>query len=282
LAWHPTNAEWALSIPRYDTSLYVTKDFGVSWKLVAENVYQYSWGDAGSGTISQDRIYMIVESDEKGPYGFNYLAFTYTEDYGTTQTVALGRSYAFLFLDKQLFVLSVCKQTAFFDFFFFYFSSLTIPSLDFYFCFLSFSQYLESTNDYILKVTPDLGTKMRKFYDAEFPFGDELQNNVTTLPSFFLFSQQRTRLFFFFFFSLFSKGIPHFGRFDWSSVHGHQSRQPRFALGQLVHFKLDWQRIRHFSGAHQSILLPLRLWTSSRLGGNLHCQCRGQLARPRP
>lgn len=39
-------------------------------------------------------------------------------------------------------------------------------------------QYLPSSDKVILKICPQLGYPSKDFYEAQFPFGDELANNV--------------------------------------------------------------------------------------------------------
>jgi len=148
LRWHPTRDDWAIAAKADGAmpTISVSKDFGATWASVAKTYpgAQYSWGDAGSGDVPENRIYMIVPPTDVAS---GHPDFVQTDDFGATQTLIHDKVYDFAFLEKQILIL------------------VFVPTL----------------NDIILRVTPDVGEAHRTWYTSEFPFGEDLPINGYTI-----------------------------------------------------------------------------------------------------
>jgi len=144
LLWHPFLSDWALSSVNPNPSspygpyeLYVTLDFGRSWKLVSSNVYDYEWGDAGVRYVSNNTIYIIKAVDD-------LFDLVQTDDFGSSFYTVQQHCVGLVF--RGMAVLAAV--------------------------------YLPTTDEVILKISPDVGSPIKHFYEAQFPFGNDLPNNA--------------------------------------------------------------------------------------------------------
>jgi hypothetical protein len=138
IKWHPTQPNWALAItPQY--TIFFTNNAGYSWVKVRELVIEFSWGDAGLGSVPETRIYMTTYTQENEiPFDFKA-----TDNFGTSEFLIQAHSYQFLFLSKQLFSMV----------------------------------FLPTVGKSVLKASPDVGIDFKILRDSNFPFGDSLPNN---------------------------------------------------------------------------------------------------------
>ncbi len=70
---HPKKAEWVLAskyegtFPNRYLSLFVSQDFGKSWKKLVSNVFQFEWGDPMMQGYEEKTIYACVRKDDSRP-----------------------------------------------------------------------------------------------------------------------------------------------------------------------------------------------------------------------
>jgi len=139
IEFHPRRPDLGLAgvginFPSVPGSLYLTRDFGASWNLVSANITQFGWGDAGKGSVSDDRIYAI-RTNSTGNQNFEY-----SDDFGLTWIVEMYQAYQFVFRAHQIFAVV----------------------------------YLPIAEEVVLRVSVGVGSDVRRYYEAEFPFGDDL------------------------------------------------------------------------------------------------------------
>eukprot|EP01116_Phalansterium_solitarium_P018533 TRINITY_DN4934_c0_g1_i2.p1 TRINITY_DN4934_c0_g1~~TRINITY_DN4934_c0_g1_i2.p1 ORF type:complete len:389 (+),score=115.49 TRINITY_DN4934_c0_g1_i2:128-1294(+) len=144
MEWHPLQASQVLACvntpsngPYPLMTAYYSSDFGTTFSQVATNVFQCGWGDAGLGTVPMSRIYLIQGTD---PTNF---VFVHTDDFGKTFVTDQSLCFQFVFMPNHL-ILGV---------------------------------YVPQDDEIVLRITTDLNTTSRTFYEASFPWGDELDNN---------------------------------------------------------------------------------------------------------
>lgn len=140
LMFHPTNANWAIA--------GVNVAIQSSGDVYITKDFCRSWtriiGDVYQyswGDTSQGSLYdqriYLIKRTSE------FRDFVYTDDLGQSFDVLASNSYTFVFLENQIF-------QAVYDF---------------------------ATTESTLFVSPSIGMSQKIFYEAEFPFGDELENN---------------------------------------------------------------------------------------------------------
>jgi len=100
LEFHPFSPNWAIAGVgvSFNTpgAVYITKDFCRSWTLIANDVYQYGWGDTAESSSFVERLYFIKESED-------FRDFVYSDDLGLSFNTIAANAYVFVFLEKQVF-----------------------------------------------------------------------------------------------------------------------------------------------------------------------------------
>lgn len=124
---HPTERNWVLAsayticedfpnepCKKYK-ELFVTKDLGENWNLLASYVVQAGWGITGEEHIKQgipkERILLTYEPRGKGDQkhiGWNYkIDFIYSDDFFITKKIGAHKGNKFLLTENYLFVAQV-------------------------------------------------------------------------------------------------------------------------------------------------------------------------------
>jgi hypothetical protein len=73
LKLHPKKADWVLaskyegSFPNRYLSLFVTQDFGKSWKKLVSNVFQFEWADPEMKDYQEKTIFACVRKEDSTP-----------------------------------------------------------------------------------------------------------------------------------------------------------------------------------------------------------------------
>lgn len=93
--FHPTNPQFGLAVDRNNPrQLYMTDDFGASWRLVRGGVSQFDWCRAGLGGIAEGRVCVIADNK-----------FQYSNDYGHTWSTPLVEDARFFNIHDRFFTL---------------------------------------------------------------------------------------------------------------------------------------------------------------------------------
>lgn len=132
--FHPTERNWGLASAftlceefssepcRIYKELFVTKDIGHTWELIASYVVQFSWGIDITNVINtknvipKERILMTHDPRGKGNQdnsGWNYkIDFVYSDDFFLNTKVAVYKGNKFLLTKDYLFLVQVIDQEA--------------------------------------------------------------------------------------------------------------------------------------------------------------------------
>ncbi|XP_072026161.1 sortilin-like [Amphiura filiformis] len=86
MTFHPSDESWILAhAPYQNFQLFLTKDFGITWHPIRENVVDYSWG---SHKMDKNLIYVVTDdvnpANDKDPQ---------EGEYNLLRTTTLGRTY---------------------------------------------------------------------------------------------------------------------------------------------------------------------------------------------
>ena len=118
---HPTRAESLLatkyegSFPNRYLSLFVSEDFGRSWKKIQKNVFQFEWGDPAVKGFTDKTILACVRKADTTPKNAMSdwdpnIDFVVTHDYFASQEMAVPHGNRFAFHDPYYFVAAMNPQ----------------------------------------------------------------------------------------------------------------------------------------------------------------------------